>query len=97
VFQMFQRYVTNVYMDVAKIDQDVSYVAMVVHLCCKRLFQMFRQFLQTYVGSVFIRIFYMFHTYVASVFICMLHIFFNGFQVFLQLFQTHVSSISSCL
>jgi hypothetical protein len=85
------------YMNVAKIDQDVLYVAMVVHLCCKRLFQMFHQFFQTYVGSVFIRMLYMFHTYVASVFIWMLHMFCNGFQVFLQLFQTHVSSISSCL
>jgi hypothetical protein len=27
--------------DIAKVDQDVAYVAMVVHLCCKCLFLMF--------------------------------------------------------
>ena len=32
-------------MDVAKVDRDVAYVAMVVHLCCKRLFPMFHLFL----------------------------------------------------
>jgi hypothetical protein len=31
-------------MDFAKIDQDVAYVAMVVHLCCKRLSLMFHLF-----------------------------------------------------
>jgi hypothetical protein len=31
-------------MDIAKVDQDVAYVAMVVHLCCKRLFPMFHRF-----------------------------------------------------
>jgi hypothetical protein len=31
-------------MDVAKVDRDVAYVAMVVHLCCKRLFPMYRLF-----------------------------------------------------
>jgi hypothetical protein len=41
-------------MDVAKVDQDVAYVAMVVYLCCKRLSQMFHLFFQTYVASVFI-------------------------------------------
>ena len=29
------------HMDVAKIDRDVAHVAMVVHICCKRPFQMF--------------------------------------------------------
>ena len=28
-------------MDVAKIDRDVAHVAIVVHVCCKRLFQCF--------------------------------------------------------
>jgi hypothetical protein len=28
-------------MDVAKIDRDVAYVAMVIHICCKRMFLMF--------------------------------------------------------
>jgi hypothetical protein len=34
MFQMFHRYVTSV---VVKLDWDVAYVAMVVHVCCKRL------------------------------------------------------------
>jgi hypothetical protein len=37
MFQVFQT-------DVAKIDQDVAYVAMVVHLRCKLLFPMFHLF-----------------------------------------------------
>jgi hypothetical protein len=55
-------------MDVEKVDQDVAYVAMVVHVCCKRLFQMFYLFFfWTYVASVFIWMLHMFHTYIASV------------------------------
>jgi hypothetical protein len=41
------------HMDVAKVDRDVAYIAMAIHVCCKRLFQMFHQFFQTYVASVF--------------------------------------------
>jgi hypothetical protein len=32
------------HMDVTKVDQDVSYVTMVVHVCCKCMFQMFHLF-----------------------------------------------------
>jgi hypothetical protein len=32
------------HLDVTKVDRDVSYVAMVVETCCKRLFQMFHLF-----------------------------------------------------
>jgi hypothetical protein len=73
-------------MDVAKVDRDVTYVAiaMVVHVCCKHLFPMFYCF-RTYIVSVFIRMLYMFHTYVASVLfrccVC-LQWFSNVFQVF---------------
>jgi hypothetical protein len=31
-------------MNVAKVDQDVAYIAMAIHACCKRLFQMFHLF-----------------------------------------------------
>jgi hypothetical protein len=41
------------YMDVAKIDCD-AHVAMVIHICCKRPFQMFHLLFQTYVASVLI-------------------------------------------
>jgi hypothetical protein len=40
--------------DVAKVDRDVAYVAMVVHERCKLLFSMFHLFFLTYVASVFI-------------------------------------------
>jgi hypothetical protein len=71
-------------MDVAKVDGVVAYVAMV----CTRI-------LQASVSNVPS----FFQTYVASVFIWMLRMCCNGFQVFfhmfLQMFQTHVLSVSS--
>ena len=60
---------------------DVAYVAMVVHVYCKRLFSMFH-FFHMYVVSVFIWILYMFSHicckcfYLDVVYIC------NGFQAF---------------
>jgi hypothetical protein len=53
--------------DVVKVDMDVAYFAMVVHVCCKLLFLMFHMFFQTCVASVFIWMLHMFHTYVATV------------------------------
>jgi hypothetical protein len=41
-------------MDVAKVDRDVAYTAVVIHVCCKYLILMFYLFFQTYVASVFI-------------------------------------------
>jgi hypothetical protein len=71
--------------DVAKVDWDVAYVAMVVHICCKRLFPMFYLFFQTYVARMFIWMLHMFYTYVASVlFECCVCL--QWFQVFLQVF-----------
>ena len=32
------------YIDIAKVDRDVAYVAMVIHVCYKRLFQKFHLF-----------------------------------------------------
>ena len=65
--QMFQRYVAMFYTDVVKLDRDVAYVAMVIHVYCKLLFSMFHLFVQTYFASVFIWMLHMFHTYVASI------------------------------
>jgi hypothetical protein len=53
--------------DVVKVDLDVAYVAMAIHLCCKYLFRMFH-LLQTYVASDFIWMLHMLqwlYTYVA--------------------------------
>jgi hypothetical protein len=54
-------------MNVAKVYQDVVYVAMVVHVCCKRRFPMFHLFFQTYVASVFIWMLQVFYLDVAYV------------------------------
>jgi hypothetical protein len=32
--------------DIVKVDRDVAYVAMVVHVCCKLLFSVFHLFFQ---------------------------------------------------
>jgi hypothetical protein len=63
-------------MDVAKIDRDVTHVAMAIHVCCKRLFQMFYMCFSDVCCKCFFWMLHMFHTYVASVFIWMLHMFF---------------------
>jgi hypothetical protein len=84
------------HMDVAKVDREAAYVAMVVHICCKLLLCFI--YFQTYVASVFIWMLYMFHTYVCKCVIWMLRMFFvivsSVFQVFLLVFQMHVSSVS---
>jgi hypothetical protein len=55
--------------DVAKVDRDVAYVAIAIHVCFKCLFQMFHLFLffKMFVVSVFICMLHIFHTHVASV------------------------------
>jgi len=54
VSSIFRRMLQVLHLDVSKVDRDVAHDAMVVRVCCKRLFQMFRLFFQTYVASVFI-------------------------------------------
>jgi hypothetical protein len=71
---------------------------MVVHVCCKGLFLMFHLCFRTYVASVFIWVLHMFHTYIACILsgycVC-LQWFSSVFQIFLRVFQKHVSNISS--
>jgi hypothetical protein len=55
------------HVDVAKVDRDVAYVAMAIHVYCERLFQMFHLFFQMYVANMFIWMLHMFHIYVTSV------------------------------
>ena len=51
------------YMDVAKVDRDIAYVAMVVHVCYKLMFPMFHLFFYTYVVEcVYLIMLHMFHT-----------------------------------
>ena len=50
-------------MDVTKLDRDIAYVAMVVHVCYKLMFPMFHLFFYTYVVKcVYLIILHMFHT-----------------------------------
>ena len=69
------------HMDVAKVDWDVAYVAMLIHVCCKRLFPMFHLFVQTYVVRMFIWMVHMFHTYVAIFYLDVAYVY-NGFKCF---------------
>jgi hypothetical protein len=48
-------------MDVAKVDRDVAYVAMVVYVCCMRLFLMFYLFLDVCCKYVYLDIAYVSH------------------------------------
>jgi hypothetical protein len=71
--------------DITKVDQDVAYVAMVVHVCCKLLFSMFHLFFSTYVANVFIWMLQMFSHMTASVLsgmLCMFTMVSSVFQVF---------------
>jgi hypothetical protein len=87
-------------MDVAIVDRDVAYVAMVVHVCCNRPFSMFHLCFLTYVASEFIWILHMFHKYVASVLskrcVC-LHWFSTVFQVFFASVLEACFKCSICL
>jgi hypothetical protein len=52
VFLMFFRLMLQVfYLDVAKLNLNIAYVAMAIHVCFKRMFQVFHLF-QKYVASV---------------------------------------------
>jgi hypothetical protein len=55
------------HMDTAKVDRNISYVAMAIHVCCKAYVSNVSSIFQTYVESVFIWMLHMFHKYVASV------------------------------
>jgi hypothetical protein len=84
------------HIDIVKIDRDVAHVAIVVHVRCKRPFQMFYLFFQTYVASVLIWMLHLFHTYIASFIQMFLYIFAIAFSsVFLQVFQNTCLSVSS--
>jgi hypothetical protein len=50
-FKCFRLMLQMFYLDVAKLDLDVAYVAVNIHSCFKRMFQVFHLF-QMYVASV---------------------------------------------
>ena len=55
------------HVDVAKVDRDIAYVAMVVHVCYKLLFLLFQLFFHTYVAGVFNRISHICFTHILQV------------------------------
>jgi hypothetical protein len=61
-----------------KVDRDIAYIAMVVHVCCKGLLPMFHLYFRTYVASMFTWMLHMFHIYVAFVL--------SGYYICLQRF-----------
>ena len=75
--------------DVAKVDRDVAYVAMVVHVCCKLLFLMFHLFFPhvrckcvyldvAYVSYIYCKCFYLDVTYVCNCFSSAFHVCFEN-------------------
>jgi hypothetical protein len=85
--------------DVAKVDRDVAYIAMIIHVCCKCLFLMFhlffRRMLQVYLSGyciclqLFFKCFYVcFACALGACFEC-----FSSFVHMLQLFYFDVSKL----
>jgi hypothetical protein len=52
-FRRFRRLFQVFHLYVAKVDVDVTYVAMIKYACCKRMFQCFRRMLQTFFSRCF--------------------------------------------
>jgi hypothetical protein len=40
------------HLDVVKVDQDITHVAMAIYVCCKYMFQMFQRFSEAYCKCV---------------------------------------------
>jgi hypothetical protein len=74
------------YLDVAKVDPDVAYVAISIHVCYKSLFQMFYLFLYV-CCKCFTKMLHTFSHicrkcfYLDVVYVC------NGFQVFCKCYR----------
>jgi hypothetical protein len=98
-FRCFRGMLQVFQMDVVKVDRDVAYVEMVVHVCCKGLLPMFHLcFLDACCKYVYLDVLYMFQTYAACVLsgCCVwLQWFSSVFRCFFQVFEKHVSSVSS--
>jgi hypothetical protein len=78
MFQVFQILLQMFYANVAKIDCDVTYVAMVVHICYRLLFLMFYFFLNICYKYVYLDVAYILHI-CCKCFIWMLRMFLQWF------------------
>ena len=94
-FECFRGMLQVFQMDVAKVNRDVAYVAMVVHVFRKGMLPMFHVFLDVYRKCVYLNVVYIFthmmqvfyldvamFTMVSSVFRCFCKCFRNMFQMF---------------
>jgi hypothetical protein len=80
-FRCFRGMLQVFQMDVAKVDQDIAYVARLYMYVAKDCYQCFICVFLTHVASVFIWMLHMFHTYVAC-FMRMLRMFAMVFKCF---------------
>jgi hypothetical protein len=62
VFKCFIGMLQVFYVDIVKVDRDIAYVAMVVHVCCKLLFPMFHLFSNVCCKCVYLDVVYVSHT-----------------------------------
>ena len=82
--------------DIAKVDRDFAYVAMVVHVCCKGLLPMFHlYFLNARCKCVYLDVAYVSHIRCMRVYLdvpygC------NGFQVFSGVFSSVSQACFKC-
>jgi hypothetical protein len=77
--------------DVAKVDRDVAYIAMVVHVCCKCMLTMFHLCFRMYVASVFYLNVAYFSYICCKCFIWILRMFCNGFECFSRCLFANIS------
>ena len=78
---------------IANVNRGIVYVAMAVHVCCKRLFQLFHLFFQTMLQVFLFRCCVCFTYMFASVLVRMLHMFCN---VFLSVFGSVLDAYFKC-
>ena len=79
-------------MDVAKVNRDIAYVAMVVHVFYKGLLPMFHVFLDVYRKCVYLIVAYVLHV-CYMYFIRVLRMFANVFKCFRSILQVYVLNV----
>jgi hypothetical protein len=100
-FRCFKGMLQLFYIDVAKVDWDVAYVAIVVHVCCKGLLPMFHLCLSgcCICFTHMLHVFYLDVAYVCKGFEVFLGVFFKVSEACckcaFQMFQTYVASVLS--
>jgi hypothetical protein len=85
-FICFREMLQLFHTDVAKVDQDIVYVIMVIHVCCKCSSKMFHLCFWTYCYKcVYLDVTYVSHIYCKCFYLDMAYVC-NGFQVFFMYF-----------